>query len=159
LPYLHSTQATVKLSDLPSNDETRGRQGCGAPAIAAKFNESMLSSPNDCKIKQTALHDAVASYCMGLLPSKRGCPKKVTLALCAALATQSAMIQVAGKKKASSVRIRALTNGLILHINWGGAFNTAFSWCKTRQNHPEILNPATAKKSKDHHTNGYPAKI
>jgi hypothetical protein len=37
-------QAAVQLSDLSSNDETRGRWVCGAPAIAAEFNESMLSS-------------------------------------------------------------------------------------------------------------------
>jgi hypothetical protein len=60
-------QATVKLSDLLSNDETRSRQGCGAPTIAAKFNKSMLSSSNDCKIKPTALCNAfkstVRAYC------------------------------------------------------------------------------------------------
>ncbi len=65
---------------------------------------------NDCTIKPTALHDTVESNCAGFLPSKCGPPEKVPLALCAALATQSAMMQVADKEEISSVRIRALTN-------------------------------------------------
>ncbi len=85
-------QATIDLICLTRNDEIRGRQGCGAPAMAAKFNKSMLSSPSDCKIKPTALRDAVVSNHAGLSPAKRGCPEKVPLALCAALATQSAMM-------------------------------------------------------------------
>jgi len=43
-------KATIKLSDSLNDDSTRGKRGQGAWAIAATFNESMLSSPSDRKI-------------------------------------------------------------------------------------------------------------
>ena len=106
-------QATIDLSCFTSNDETRGRGGSGAPAVEDKFNESMLSSPSDLKIKPTALCDAILSNRVGLSSAKRGCPKKVSSALCATLAAQSVMMQASGKGEASSVRIKALMNGLV----------------------------------------------
>jgi hypothetical protein len=53
-------KATIKLSDSLNDDSTRGTRGQGARAIAATFNESMLSSPSDHKIKATTLREAVA---------------------------------------------------------------------------------------------------
>ena len=98
-------QATINLSCLTSDDKTRGRWGCGTPAVAVKFNKSMLSSPN-CKIKLTALYDAVVSNHVGLSPAKCSCPEKVPWALCMTLAKQSAMMHVSRKGEAFSVRIR-----------------------------------------------------
>ena len=53
-------KATIKLSDSLNDDSTRGKRGQGARAIAATFNESMLSPQSNRKIKAMTLREAVA---------------------------------------------------------------------------------------------------
>ena len=107
-------KATIKLSDSLNDDSTRGKRGQGARAIAAMFNESMLSSPSDRKIKASTLREAVTFDRVGLSPVKRGRPEKIPSKLCAALSKQSAMMQLANEGEASSVKMKALTEGLIV---------------------------------------------
>ncbi len=109
----------------------------------------MLSSPSDCKIKATTLREAVAFDRVGLSPAKHGQPEKIPSKLCAALSKQSVMMQVANEGEASSVKLKALTKGLVAKTIWQGAFSTEYCWRKTRKNHPEILNPFKAKVNED----------
>jgi hypothetical protein len=68
-------KATIKLSDSLNDDSTRGKRGQGARAIAATFNESMLSPQSNRKIKAMTLREAVAFDRVGLSPVKRGRPR------------------------------------------------------------------------------------
>jgi len=138
-------KATIELSDSLNDDSLRGRRGNGAKSIAATFNKSMLSSPSNRKIKATTLREAVAFDRVGLSPAKRGRPEKIPSILCAALSKQSAMMQMVNEGEASSVKMKALTEGLVAKTKWQGVFNTEYCWRKTRKNHPEILNPVKAK--------------
>ena len=88
-------EATIKLSDNLNDDSMRGRRGHGAQSITATFNESMLSSPSNRKIKATTLREAVAFNRVGFSPAKRGRPEKIPSNLCAALSKQPAMMEVA----------------------------------------------------------------
>ena len=142
-------KATIELSGSLNDDSTRGKRGQGARAIAATFNESMLSSPSDRKIKATTLREAVAFDRVGLSPVKRGRPEKIPSKLCAALSKQSAMMQIANEGEASSVKMKALTEGLVANTKWQNVFSTEYCWRKTRKNHPEILNPVKAKVNED----------
>ena len=142
-------KATIKLSDSLNDDSTRGKRGQGARAIAAMFNERMLSSPSDRKIKASTLREAVTFDRVGLSPVKRGRPEKIPSKLCAALSKQSAMMHFANEREASSVKMKALTEGLIANTKWQNVFSTEYCWRKTRKNHPEILNPVKAKVNED----------
>ena len=54
------------------------KHGCGARAVAEKYNKAMLSSPNDRKIKRNTLHNAVVNGGnSGVSPPKQGAPGKV----------------------------------------------------------------------------------
>jgi len=127
----------------------RGKRGQGAGAIAATFNESMLSSPSDRKIKATTLREAVTFDRVGLSPVKGGRPEKIPSKLCAALSKQSAMMHFANEREALSVKMKALTDGLVVNTKWQNVFSTEYCWRKTRKNHPKILNLVKAKVNKD----------
>ena len=146
---VHRVQHACTLKTNLNDDATRGKRGCGAPSIAQNLNETMLTSPNDRKLKPRSLRDAVASSRAGLSPATRGRPPTIPLTLCKALAQQSAMMQVAGEGDASSVKIKCLTEGLVAQTKWEGVFNTPYCWRKTRGLHPEILNPVRAKINED----------
>ena len=105
----------------------------------------MLSSPSDRKIKATTLREAVAFDQVGLSPAKRGWPEKTPSILCAALSKQLAMMQMANEGEALSVKMKALTKGLVAKTKWQGVFNTKYCWRKTQKNYPKILNPVKAK--------------
>ena len=59
------------------------------------------------------------------------------------------MMQVAGEGEASSVKMKALTEGLVANNKWEGVFSTEYCWRKARKNHPEIMNPVKAKVNED----------
>jgi hypothetical protein len=59
------------------------------------------------------------------------------------------MMQVAGVGEALFVKMKALTEGLVANSKWEGVFSTEYCWRKTRNNHPEIMNPMKAKVNKD----------
>ena len=58
-------------------------------------------------------------------------------------------MQMVNEGEASSVKMKALTEGLVAKTKWQGVFNTEYCWRKTRKNHPEILNPVKAKVNED----------
>ena len=55
----------------------------------------------------------------------------------------------ANEGEASSVKMKALTEGLVVNTKWQNVFSTEYCWRKTRTNHPEILNRVKAKVNKD----------
>ena len=124
-------KTTIKLSDSLNNDSMRGKHGQGARAISATFNESMLSSPSDRKIKATTLREAVAFDRVGFSPVKQGRPEKIPSKLCAALSKQLAMMHFANEGKALSVKMKALTEGLVSNMKWQNMFSTEYCWRKT----------------------------
>ena len=83
------------------------KRGYGAQAIAEKVITSMLSSPSDHKLSATSLQRAIESKRAGQSPSKLGRPERIPFQLVAALAKQSAMMQVASEGEASGKKIKA----------------------------------------------------
>jgi hypothetical protein len=142
-------EATIELSNNQANKEMRGKRGYGEQAIAEKVNTSMLSSPNDHKLSATSLQRAIESKRAGQSPSKLGRPERIPFQLVAALAKQSAMMQVASEGEASGKKIKALTEGLVTGTKWESAFSTEYCWRRTRSQYPEILNPVRAKINED----------
>ena len=84
------------------------------------------------------------------MPSKLGLPERIPFQLVAALAKQSAMMQVASEGEASGKKIKALTEGLITGTKWESVFSTTkYCWKRTRSQHPKILNPVREKINED----------
>ncbi len=103
-----------------------------------------------CSLPQaTTLREAVAFDRVGLSPVKHGRPEKIPSKFCATLSKQSAMMQFANEGEASSVKMKALTEGLVANTKWQNMFSTEYCWRKTQKNHPEILNPVKAKVKED----------
>ena len=117
--------------------------------MALQVNSSMLSSPNYRKLSATSLQRAIESKRVGQSPSKHGQPEKVPFQLCAALAKQSTMMQVASEGEASGKKIKALTEGLVYGTKWESVFSTDYCWNRTRSQYPEILNPVRVKINED----------
>jgi hypothetical protein len=149
--YTHPfKEAMIELSNNQANKEMRGKRGYGAQAIAEKVNTSILSSPNNQQVSYTLLQRAIESKWAGQSPSKLGWPERIPFELVAALAKQSAMMQVASEGEASGKKIKALTEGLVTGTKWESVFSTTeYCWKRTRSQHPEILNPVRAKINED----------
>ena len=65
--------ATIELNTNIS-EGNQGKHGFGANAVAKKYNENLLGSPNDKKNKKTTLTIAVHSGEVGVSPKNQGRP-------------------------------------------------------------------------------------
>ena len=142
-------QATTELKSNMDNPTLRGKRGYGVISIAKKYNSTLLSSPNDRRIKESMLHEAVAADRIGKSPPKCGWPSIIPDCLHDALATHSTMMQVAGEGEASSGKMISLTAGLVAGTAWENKFNLDYCWRRTRAKNPAILNPVKAKNNED----------
>ena len=131
-----------------SNVSTPSKYGCGARAIAKKYNEQ-LASPGDYQIGRTALLRAASRGEVGVSPLKRGRPSVVPKELTMAVATHATMMQVSGECEASGAKMKATIEALALGTDWESKVNPEYVWRKTRKEHPEILNPVQAKNHED----------
>lgn len=126
-----------------------GKRGFGVDAVSEDVNSRLLSSPNDRKIKPTALYNAVKEGRIGVSPLKRGRKAVIPEILPSALAAQAVMMQVAGVGEASAKKMKVLVEGLTSGTKWEDKINPDYTWRKTRTQHPAILNPVKAKKNED----------
>ena len=55
----------------------QGKHSFSTNAVAAKYNQSILSSPNDKKLKRTTIRTAVQEGKVGVSPKKKGRPRKI----------------------------------------------------------------------------------
>ncbi len=113
-----------------------------------KFRPSQINIMQ-ARSKPTAIYNAVLDNIVGASPAKCGRPTIIPSALTAALATHSAMMQVAAEGEASSVKIKSLAEGWVAETKWEGKMNIEYVWRKTCTKHPEILNPVKAKNNED----------
>ena len=70
---------------------------------------------------------------------------RVPIELTKALATHTTMMQVSGDGEASSSIMRQVASAVLAGTEHDGKINVDYLWRKTRQHHPEILNPVRAK--------------
>ena len=143
--------ASAEFRDNADTAARRGKRGCGARAVAEKYNESMLNSPNNCKLMKNSLFDAVSGDRAGMLPPKRGRKEVIPLALCSTNSKQLAMMQVTGEGEACATKIIPLIEGLTTNTAWDRTFTARACWWKALKSYPEIMNPVKAKNNKDRH--------
>ena len=140
-----TTTIHANMNDINKN----GKRGYGVDAVAEDINSRLLTSPNDRKVKPTALYNAVKEGRVGVTPLKRGRKPVVPEIVPAALASQAVMMQVAGVGEASSKKMKVLVEGLSSGTEWEDKLDPEYVWRKTRSSHPDILIPAKAKKNED----------
>ena len=80
--------------------------------MAKKYNENLLSSPNDKKIKKTTLTRAVHSGEVGVSPKKQGRPNKTPPGFAKACATHATMMQLYEEAEASGAQMSASIEAL-----------------------------------------------
>ena len=104
--------ATIELSTNIS-EVNQGKRGFGANAVAKKYNENLLSSPNDKKIKKTTLTRSVHSGEVGVSPKNQGRLKNPhPPGFAKACATHATMMQLSGEAEASGAHITAAIHAL-----------------------------------------------
>ena len=140
--------ATIELSTNIS-EANQGTHGFGANAVAKKYNENLLNSPNDNKIKKTTLTRAVHSGEVGASPKNQGRPNKIPPGFAKACATHATMMQLSGGAEASGPHMSATIQALAHGTKWDGEVKTEYSWRRVWVENPAILNPAQVKSHKD----------
>ena len=103
--------ATIELS---TNffEGNQGKHGFGANVVAKKYNENLLSSPNDKKIKKTNLTRVVHSGEVGVSPKSQGTLNKSPPGFIKACATHTTMMHLSGEDEASGAHIIATIQAL-----------------------------------------------
>ncbi len=100
-----------------------GKHCFSANAIAEHFNENVLNSRGDLKIKKSALNQSVATGKHGKLPPKRGRPVKIPIELTSGIATHATMQQLTGEGEVSRQTMVVTTQALIQKTSWEGKFH------------------------------------
>jgi hypothetical protein len=141
--------ATTEYHTNIKGGKDKARHGFGSEAIAKRYNEDQLSSPNDRKIKPYTLRKAVAEGFFGVSPKKRGRRSKIPEGFGKALATHATMMQLSCEAEASGARMCSTIIALTAGTKWDGHFNPEYAWRKCRTENPAILNPVQAKNHED----------
>ena len=100
--------ATLKHQQVGSKDNFQGQKGTGIHAIVNEANSEMLTSPNDVKLTQAAIHSAISRGEFGVSPPKRGRKPTIDPVLTYALATHSTMMQVSREGEALATKMKAV---------------------------------------------------
>ena len=141
--------ATSEVGKFQENPSLHGKRGNGICAVVQKYNNEMLSSPNDRKLTKGGIQHAIERGDFGISPPKRGRKVSIPSELPYALAVHSTMMQVAGEGEASSLNIQAVASALVAGSVHEDKTNIDYLWRFTRSLHPEILIPVTAKNHED----------
>ena len=139
----------MELKTNKDDDNLRGERGYGIISVVKKINSTLLSSPNDRRLMQTTVYEAMEGNCIGVSPHKQGHPSIIPNSLHTALATHSSMLQVSGEEEASSSKMKTLTAGLVMGTEWKNKFNIDYCWHRTRAKNPAILNLVKVKNNED----------
>ena len=137
-------QATLMLEKSRADPLLFAKKGNGIRAVVEKVNTELLPSPNDKKLTRGAVTLALKRG-YGVSPLKKGVSARVPIELTKALATHTTMMQVSGDGEASSSLMRQVASAVLAGTEHDGKINVDYLWRKTRQHHPEILNPVRAK--------------
>ena len=120
----------------------RGKDGFGMRAILEKWNERELSSPNDKKLKKTAIVNILQRGEIGITPPKIGRPKTIPLCLTETLAQHAVMMQLAGQGEATWPKMQATVKALTFNTEWDH-MKPNVVWRQTRSQHTAIINPSS----------------
>ena len=142
-------KAALELHNNLSDDQKRGKHKFGARAIANKYNETELTSPNDRKINRETLRHWVGKGNAGKTPPKRGRPTFIPDELPRALATHAVMMQVSGGGEATGKKMVTTGAALLVGTQWEDKICPVNLWRKTRKRNPAILQPVKVKDSED----------
>jgi len=124
------------------------KKGKGICKTIAMVQKEYLPSPNDKKIGKWAIEDAMLRAADAgdvVSPLKRGGKVRIHTDLTYALATHSTMMQVAGDGEAKASEMKAIASAVVSGTRHEGKISMDYLWRKTRESHPEIMNPVTAK--------------
>ena len=121
------------------------KKGMGIRAVIKAVSEEYLDSPNDMKISRGAITRALLHRGDEVSPLKAGRKDIVPHDLTYALATHSTMMQVAGDGEACAANMKAVASAVIAGTKYDGRIDVEYLWRKTREKHPEILNPVREK--------------
>ena len=142
-------KAALELHNNLSDDQKRGKHKFGARAIANKYNETELTSPNDRKINRETLRHWVGKGNAGKTPPKRGRPTFIPDKLPRALVTHAVMMQVSGSGVATGKKMITTGAALLVGTQWEDKICPVNLWRKTRKQNPAILQPVKVKDSED----------
>jgi hypothetical protein len=136
---------------LKSNCSSAGnpKKGKGVCATIAMVQQEYLPSPNDIKIGRGAIESAMLKGGNIVSPVKRGRKVCIPHELTYAIATHSTMMQVASNGEAKSSEMKAVAAALLADTTHKAKINVDYLWRKTRESHPEILNPVKAKNDEN----------
>ena len=84
------------------------------------------------------------------ISTQKGASVHVPPELNYALAMHTTMMQVSGDGEASSYTMRQVASAVLTGTDHEGTINAEYLWCKTRQSHPEIMDPVRAKNHENH---------
>jgi hypothetical protein len=128
---------TNRSSDAGAGQPKKGK---GIRAVIESVQKELLDSPNDIKITKGAIESALLRGDV-VSPLKKGRKVCIPQDLTYALATHSTMMQVAGDGEASAANMKSVASALLAGTKHEGNMNVEYVWRKTRQSHPEIINP------------------
>jgi hypothetical protein len=132
---------TKQSLDTGAGKPKKGKCIC---AVIESVQKELLDSPNDITITKGAIESALLRG-DEVSPLKKGRKVCIPHDLTYALATYSTMMQVAGDGEASAVNMKAVALALLAGTKHEGKMDVEYVWHKTRQSHPEIINPVRAK--------------
>jgi hypothetical protein len=132
---------------LKSNCSSAGnpKRGKGIRATIAMAQQEYFPSPNDIKTGRGAIESAMLKGGDIVSPVKRGRKVRIPHELTYAIATHSTMMQVASDEEAKNSEMKAVAAALLADTTHEAKINVNYLWRKTRESHPEILNPVKAK--------------
>ena len=111
--------------------------------------QEYFPSPNDIKTGRGAIESAMLKGGDIVSPVKRGRKVRIPHELTYAIATHSTMMQVASNGEAKSSEMKAVAAALLADTTHKAKINVDYLWRKTRESHPEILNPVKAKNDEN----------
>ena len=119
----------------------------------AMVQKEYLPSPNDKKIGKWAIEDAMLRAADAgdvVSPLKRGPKVRIHTDLTYALATHSTMMQVVANGEAKVSVMKAIASAVVFGTHHKGEMSMDYLWRKTRESHPEIMNPVKAENHENH---------
>ena len=137
-------QRIVKENQSFDRGAAQPKKGKGIRAVIKAVSEEFLDSPNDIKISRGAIMRALHRG-DNVSPLKAGRKVSVPDVLPYALATHSTMMQVSGNGEACAANMKAVASAVIAGTKYDGRIDVEYLWRKTREKHPEIINPVRAK--------------
>ena len=137
-------QRILKNNRMSDTGTLQPKKGRGIRAVIDSVKKELLDSPNDMKLTKGAIESALLRG-DEVSPLKKGRKVRIPHELTYALATHSTMMQVAGDGEASAANMKSVVSAVLAGTEHEGKMDIDYIWRKTREKHPEIINPVRAK--------------